>query len=110
MATLNENYLKLKAGYLFPEIGRRTQSFADAHPDAEIIKMGIGDVVRGIPRPVADAMKDACEELAHDETFRGYPPGQGYDFLLEHIAEHEFGSRGVQIETDEIFLSDGAKC
>ncbi len=110
MATLNENYLKLKAGYLFPEIGRRTRVFAEAHPEAKLIKMGIGDVVRGIPRSVADAMKDACEELAHDETFRGYPPGQGYDFLLEAIAAEEFGTRGVQIEADEIFLSDGAKC
>ncbi|MBT3341905.1 MAG: LL-diaminopimelate aminotransferase [Gemmatimonadetes bacterium] len=110
MATLNENYLKLKAGYLFPEIGRRSQAFADAHPDAQIIKMGIGDVVRGIPRSVADAMKEACEELAHDETFRGYPPGQGYDFLLEAIAKHDFGGRNVQIDPSEIFLSDGAKC
>jgi LL-diaminopimelate aminotransferase len=110
MALFNENYLKLKAGYLFPEIGRRTASFITANPEAAVIKMGIGDVVRGIPRPVADAMKDACEELAHDESFRGYPPGQGYDFLLEAIAEHEFGSRGVTVTTDEIFLSDGAKC
>ena len=110
MALLNQNYLKLKAGYLFPEIGRRTAIFAEANPQAAIIKMGIGDVVRGIPRPVVDAMKDACEELAHDESFRGYPPGQGYDFLLEAIAEHEFGSRGVAIAADEIFLSDGAKC
>jgi LL-diaminopimelate aminotransferase len=110
MALLNENYLKLKAGYLFPEIGRRTADFAAAHPQATIIKMGIGDVVRGIPRPVADAMKDACEELAHDESFHGYPPGQGYDFLLDAIAEHEFGSRGVTVAADEIFLSDGAKC
>ncbi len=110
MALLNQNYLKLKAGYLFPEIGRRTATFAAANPEAAIIKMGIGDVVRGIPRPVADAMKDACEELAHDESFHGYPPGQGYEFLLEAIAEHEFGSRGVAVAADEIFLSDGAKC
>lgn len=110
MALLNENYLKLKAGYLFPEIGRRTASFAAAHPEASIIKMGIGDVVRGIPRPVADAMKEACEELAHDESFHGYPPGQGYEFLLEAIAVHEFSSRGVTVAVDEIFLSDGAKC
>ncbi|MDA0336726.1 MAG: LL-diaminopimelate aminotransferase [bacterium] len=110
MALLNENYLKLKAGYLFPEIGRRTANFAVSHPEAAIIKMGIGDVVRGIPRPVADAMKDACEELAHDESFHGYPPAQGYDFLLDAIAEHEFGSRGVTVAADEIFLSDGAKC
>lgn len=110
MALLNENYLKLKAGYLFPEIGRRTAAFAADNPQAAIIKMGIGDVVRGIPRPVADAMKQACEELAHDDSFRGYPPGQGYDFLLEAIAEHEFAARGVTIAPDEIFLSDGAKC
>lgn len=110
MALLNENYLKLKAGYLFPEIGRRTAAFAKDNPQAAIIKMGIGDVVRGIPRPVADAMQQACEELAHDETFHGYPPGQGYDFLLEAIAEHEFGARGVTVAPDEIFLSDGAKC
>ena len=82
MALLNQNYLKLKDGYLFPEIGRRTATFADANQEAAIIKMGIGDVVRGIPRPVADAMKDACEELAHDESFHGYPTGQGYEFLL----------------------------
>ena len=110
MALLNENYLKLKAGYLFPEIGRRTATFAEANPEASIIKMGIGDVVRGVPRPVIEAMKQACEELAHDESFQGYPPAQGHDFLLESIAEHEFGSRGVAVATDEIFLSDGAKC
>lgn len=110
MALLNENYFKLAAGYLFPEIRRRTTAFLDANPDAPLIKMGIGDVVRGVPRPVVDAMKDACEELAHDESFHGYPPEYGYDFLLEAIAEHEFGARGVTISTDEIILSDGAKC
>jgi LL-diaminopimelate aminotransferase len=110
MALLNEHYLKLKAGYLFPEIRRRTAAFADAHPGAEVIRMGIGDVVRGIPRPVADAMKEACEELAHDETFHGYPPEYGYDFLLEAIAENDFGGRGVDVDAGEIVLSDGAKC
>lgn len=110
MALLNEHYLKLRAGYLFPEIGRRTAAFAKAHPRAQIIRMGIGDVVRAIPRPVADAMKAACEELAHDDTFHGYPPGQGYDFLLEAIAEHEFAPRGVVVAPDEVFLSDGGKC
>lgn len=110
MATLNENYLKLKAGYLFPEIRRRTTAFSEANTEAQVIKMGIGDVVRGIPRPVAEAMKQACEELAHDETFRGYPPEYGYDFLLEAIAEHEFGARGVTVDVEEIVLSDGAKC
>ena len=110
MAHVNENYLKLAAGYLFPEIGRRVDAFAAAHPDADVIKMGIGDVVRGIPRPIVDAMKEAAEELADDDTFRGYPPAEGYDFLLEAIAEHEFGVRDVEVAPDEIFLSDGAKC
>lgn len=110
MARINENYLKLQAGYLFPEIGRRVEVFADTHRDAAIIKMGIGDVVKGIPRPIVDAMKAATEELASDETFRGYPPAQGYGFLVDAIVEHEFGSRGVTVAPDEIFLSDGAKC
>ena len=110
MALLNEHYLKLAAGYLFPEIGRRTAAFAEANPGADVIRMGIGDVVRGLPRPVAEAMKAACEELAHDESFHGYPPARGYDFLLEAIAGHEFRSRGVPVDADEIFLSDGSKC
>ena len=110
MALLNEHYLKLAAGYLFPEIGRRTAAFAEANPGADLIRMGIGDVVRGLPRPVAEAMKAACEELAHDESFHGYPPARGYDFLLEAIAGHEFRSRGVPVDADEIFLSDGSKC
>ena len=110
MALLNEHYLKLAAGYLFPEIGRRTATFAEANPGADLIRMGIGDVVRGLPRPVAEAMKAACEELAHDESFHGYPPARGYDFLLEAIAGHEFRSRGVPVDADEIFLSDGSKC
>ncbi|MEE2658412.1 MAG: LL-diaminopimelate aminotransferase [Candidatus Latescibacterota bacterium] len=110
MAQVNESYLKLKGGYLFPEIGRRSAQFSEANPDVQVIKMGIGDVVRGVPRPVVDAMQAACEELAHDSSFRGYPPGRGYDFLLKAIAEGEFGARGIKISPDEIFLSDGAKC
>ena len=110
MAVINEHYLKLKAGYLFPEIGRRTEAYASAHPDADLIRMGIGDVVRGIPRVIVDAMKDAAEELAHDDSFRGYPPAQGYDFLVDAIVAHEFAPRGVELEADEIFLSDGSKC
>ena len=110
MASINESYLKLKAGYLFPEIGRRTEAFAQANPTADIIRMGIGDVVRGIPRVIVDAMKDAAEELAADHTFRGYPPAQGYDFLLEAIVAHDFRPRGVDLDPGEIFLSDGSKC
>ena len=110
MARINENYLKLSAGYLFPEIARRTNAFAAAQPDAEIIRLGIGDVVKGIPRNIVDAIKAGVEEMAHDESFHGYPPSQGEDFLLEAIATHDFGTRGVKVETDEIFVSDGSKC
>jgi LL-diaminopimelate aminotransferase len=110
MALINENYLKLKAGYLFPEISRRVNEFSDANPDAPIIRLGIGDVVKAVPRVIVDAIKDGAEELAQDDTFRGYPPEQGIDFLRAAIAEHEFASRGVQIDPDEIFVSDGSKC
>ena len=110
MALINENYLKLKAGYLFPEIARRVNAFGQAHPDARIIRLGIGDVVKAIPRVIVEAMKAAAEELADDETFRGYPPKQGYDFLRQAIAAHEFAPRGVDIDPDEVFVSDGSKC
>ena len=110
MARINENFLKLAAGYLFPEIGRRTAAFAESNPNAQIIRLGIGDVVKAIPRPIVDAMKAAAEEMGHDESFRGYPPGQGEEFLLEAIAANDFASRGVAVAPDEIFLSDGSKC
>ena len=110
MAHINDNYLKLAAGYLFPEIGCRVNAFAAANPQADVIRLGIGDVVKAIPRPIIDAMKEATEELAHDESFQGYPPDQGQDFLRAAIAEHDFGARGVIVDTDEIFVSDGAKC
>ena len=110
MALINENYLKLAAGYLFPEIARRVNSFERAHPEASIIRMGIGDVVRGIPRVIVDAMKAAAEELAHDESFQGYPPEQGQDELRAAVVEHDFESRGVDCEIDEVFVSDGSKC
>lgn len=110
MAHVNEHYLKLQAGYLFPEIGRRVSAFADANSDAKIIRMGIGDVVKGIPRPIIDAMKSAAEELAHDASFRGYPSEQGLDFLREAIAKNEYQDAGIEIGADEIFVSDGSKC
>ena len=110
MALVNENFLKLKTGYLFPEIGRRMNSFVADNPEAEVIRLGIGDVVKGIPRVIIDAFKEAAEELAHDETFQGYPPDQGGLFLREAIAQHDFASRGVEIDADEIFISDGSKC
>ena len=110
MARINDNYLKLAAGYLFPEIGRRTRAFQQANPDAAVIRMGIGDVVLPLPQAVCKAMKRAVDEMGTDEGFRGYPPEQGYDFLVEAIARHDFGERGVEIAEDEIFVSDGSKC
>ena len=110
MVHINDHYLKLQAGYLFPEIARRVDAFAEAHPQADVIRLGIGDVVKGIPRPMVDAMKEAVEEMAHDDTLQGYPPDQGQDFLREAIVEHDFGARGVEVHSDEIFVSDGSKC
>jgi LL-diaminopimelate aminotransferase len=110
MARINENYLKLKAGYLFPEIGRRVTAFSQANPEAKIIRLGIGDVTRPLVPAVADAMRAAVGEMASDAGFRGYGPEQGYDFLIDAIREHDYASRGVAIERDEIFVSDGSKC
>ena len=110
MALINEHYLKLAAGYLFPEIGRRVNAFAAENPDSDVIRLGIGDVVRGIPRPIVDAMKEAAEELASDETFQGYPPDQGQDFLRQAVIDQEFGPRRVSVAADEVFVSDGSKC
>lgn len=110
MALINEHYNKLTAGYLFPEIARRTSAFQEAHPNANIIRMGIGDVVKGMPRVVVDAMKEAAEEMAHDESFRGYPPGEGYEFLREAIVKNDYAPRGIEIQPDEVIVSDGSKC
>ena len=110
MAHINENYLKLAAGYLFPEIARRVNVYAEANPQADVIRLGIGDVVKGIPRPIVDAMKNAMEEMAHDESFQGYPPDQGQEWLRQAIVDNDFASRGVQIDISEVFVSDGAKC
>lgn len=111
MAYLNENYLKLQAGYLFPEISRRVNAFLERDPDAaqDLIRCGIGDVTEPLPRAAIDAMHGAVEELAHRETFRGYPPYEGYAFLREKIAQHDFRDRGIEIADDEIFISDGSK-
>ena len=109
MAKINSNYQKLPGSYLFREIARRTAVYTDAHPEAKMIKMGIGDVTRPLIPSVIAAMHEAVEEMAHAETFRGYGPEQGYDFLRELIAEHDFRARGVEIDIDEIFVSDGAK-
>jgi len=110
MARLNDHYLKLAAGYLFPEISRRMDVFTKAHPDADVIKLGIGDVVLPLPGAVREAMHAAIDEMATTEGFRGYGPSEGYDFLREAIAENDFGSRGVRVDPAEIYASDGSKC
>jgi LL-diaminopimelate aminotransferase len=110
MATVNENFLKLQAGYLFPEIGKRRRAFQQAHPEAKIISMGIGDVTQPLAPAVIEAMHKAVDEMGRKETFHGYDDdGIGYSFLREAIAENDYRSRGVAMETDEIFISDGAK-
>lgn len=110
MARINEHYLKLQAGYLFPEIGRRVGAFSKEHPDASIIKLGIGDVTEPLVPAVVEAMHAAVDEMATEAGFRGYGPEQGYDFLNEAIREHDFASRGVHLDADELFISDGSKC
>ncbi len=110
MARLNDNFLKLKAGYLFPEIARRVKAFSDAHPDAakNIIRCGIGDVTEPLPEASRKAMHEAIDELGNRETFRGYGPEQGYEFLRQAIVDNQFA--GLGIEADEVFISDGSKC
>jgi len=110
MATINDNYLKLKAGYLFPEIARRVNAFAQANPDAKIIRLGIGDVTEPLPEACRTAMIKAVEEMGDRSSFKGYGPEQGYGWLREKIATHDFQARGAAIEADEIFISDGSKC
>ena len=108
MARINEHYAKLPASYLFPEIGRRVRAYQAAHPDARVIRLGIGDVTEPLAPAIVRAMHEAVEELGRRETFRGYGPEQGYDFLVEAIREHDYTSRGVDIAADEIFVSDGS--
>jgi LL-diaminopimelate aminotransferase len=110
MATINDNYLKLKAGYLFPEIARRVNTFAEANPDAKIIRLGIGDVTEPLPEVCRAAMIKAVEEMGDRTTFKGYGPEQGYAWLREKIAAHDFQARGCEVEASEIFVSDGSKC
>jgi len=110
MITINENYLKLQASYLFAEIKNRTAAFQEAHPEREVIKLGIGDVTRPLPPACIQAFHRGVDEMADAKTFRGYGPEQGYEFLREKIARHDFQARGADIAPDEIFVSDGAKC
>ncbi len=110
MAAINENFLKLQAGYLFPEIARRVKAFKAKNPKADVISMGIGDVTQPLPSAVIDAMHRAVDEMAGAETLKGYGPDHGYDFLIDAVIKNDFNSRSVEIDKDEIFISDGAKC
>jgi LL-diaminopimelate aminotransferase len=112
MAYLNDNYLKLRAGYLFPEIARRVKAFCDANPEAakRLIRCGIGDVTEALPEAVRSAMHHAVDELGVRDTFRGYGPEQGYDFLRHAIAQNDYRNHGLEVADDEIFVSDGSKC
>jgi LL-diaminopimelate aminotransferase len=109
MAKINSNYQKLQAGYLFPEINKRVRAFSEANPSAKIIRLGIGDAVLPIPQPILAALHAATDEMGKLETFRGYGPEQGYDFLRETIAAH-YHSQGADVAPDEVFVSDGSKC
>ena len=107
---INENYLKLKSSYLFVEVARREAEFQKNNTDADIIKMGIGDVTKPLAPSVIKAFQGAVDEMGNADTFRGYGPEQGYDFLAEEIIKNDFEPFGVSLDTDEVFISDGAKC
>src|SRR5262245_9361668 len=110
MTRINEHYRKLQAGYLFPEIGRRVAAFQKAHPDAKIIRLGIGDVTLPLPPAVIAALEQGVSEMAAASTFKGYGPEQGYPFLRELIARNDYRARGAEVDPDEVFVSDGSKC
>lgn len=109
MARVNENFLKLRGDYLFSEIARRRTKYQENHPDAKVISLGIGDVTRPLPQAAVDGLKRAADEMADVRTFRGYGEYQGYRFLAEKILEFEFAPRGVSLDVDEVFISEGAK-
>ena len=110
MAFINDNYQKLPGNYLFSEIAKRVNSFQSNNPGAKIIRLGIGDVTQPLPKVCIEAMKKAVDEMGDVKTFRGYGPEQGYDFLREKIADYNYNRRGLKVEADEIFISDGSKC
>ncbi len=107
---INENYLKLKSSYLFTEVARRESEFINANPDADVIKMGIGDVTKPLVPSVINAFKDAVDEMGSADTFMGYGPEQGYGFLAEAIIENDYKKYGIEFDKSEVFISDGAKC
>ena len=110
LVQINSNYLKLKAGYLFPEIARRVKTFSDANPGSDLIRLGIGDVTEPLPKACCEAMKAAIDAMGSSEGFHGYGPEQGYSWLRETIAKQDFQNRGCKVNAEEIFISDGSKC
>ena len=110
MVRVNDNYLKLPGNYLFSTIGKKVREYKAEHPEADIISLGIGDVTQPIAPAVISALHTAVDEMGRAESFRGYAPDLGYDFLREAIAENDYRARGCEISADEIFVSDGAKC
>lgn len=110
MLKINTNFQKLPGSYLFSAIAKKIENYKNANPDKDIIRLGIGDVTRPLTKSVIDALHTSVDEMAHEETFRGYAPDLGYGFLREAIAKNDFEKRGCDISADEIFISDGAKC
>ncbi len=110
MARINDSYLKLQAGYLFPEIGRRVKAFTDANTDAQVIRLGIGDVTLPLAPAVLKAFHEGVDDMAKGETFHGYGPEQGYDWLSQVIIDKAYKPLGVDLKTSEVFISDGSKC
>ena len=106
---INENFLKIESSYLFSTVAKKQREYQAAHPEADVIRLSIGDVTKPLAPVVIEAMHKAVDEMACEETFRGYPPEYGYDFILEAIQKHDYTDRGIDIAKDEIFLSDGAK-
>ena len=109
MALVNEHLLKLPENYLFSDISKRVNTFKVTHPKASVINLGIGDVTQPIPQVCIEAMQKAAADLGHVETFHGYSPEQGYDFLIDAIIKHDYAPRGISLEPSEVFISDGAK-
>ena len=107
MITINENFLKLQDSYLFVTIAEKVKEYQKKNPNKDIIKLGIGDITRPIPGKVAEAMKKAVDEMTNINTFRGYGPEVGYDFLKEKIIENDYKSKGINFENSEVFISDG---
>ena len=109
MYKINENYLKLPGSYLFSTIGKKVKEYSAAHPDKSIVRLGIGDVTLPLAPAVIERLHSAVDEMSRAETFKGYAPELGYEFLRQAIIDHDYTARGAHIELDEIFISDGAK-